>query len=193
MVSLKSRAKPCQIRGFLNPNIAIISHLFMDSENSLFYGVTKLLFMESENTNITTRLDLTLVMLWVYTRVQIDTKILVIMDYSSIVLSAIVIAAGAGYLCLFLGRRNKTIEQPNGAIGYRASSFIFFCLALNQTGQAIDLFVFPVDRGVLGLSLILIYSTIRARENNWKSWRVIGFLTFLSIANYLMKIYEAYF
>jgi len=48
----------------------------MDSENSLFYGVTKLLFMESENTKITTRLDLTLVMLWVYTRVQIDIELL---------------------------------------------------------------------------------------------------------------------
>ena len=64
-VSLKSRAKPCQIRGFLNPNIAIISPLFMDSENSLFYGVRKLLFMVSLNTKITTRRT-PYISLWLY-------------------------------------------------------------------------------------------------------------------------------
>ena len=98
----------------------------------------------------------------------------------------IVISTGAGYLCLFLGRRSNNTEHLNGAIGYRVSSFIFFCVALLGIGQAIDLFIFPAyASGVLGWSLVLIYSTIRAKDNNWKTWRGIGFLAFLSIAIYL--------
>ncbi len=61
----KSRANPCQIRDFLTSNIAIISPFFMDSENSLFYGVRKLLFMVSLNTKITTRRT-PYISLWLY-------------------------------------------------------------------------------------------------------------------------------
>ena len=107
-------------------------------------------------------------------------------SYSFIVFSTIVICAGAGYLCLFFGRRSDNTEHQNGALGYRVSSFIFFCVALQGIGQAIDIFIFPAyASGVLGLSLVLIYSTIRAKDNNWKTWRRIGFLAFLSIAIYL--------
>ena len=115
-------------------------------------------------------------------------------SYSFIVFSTIVICAGAGYLCLFLGRRNKTIEQPNGAIGYRVASFTFFCFALTQIGQSIDIFVLPIDNpGVSSVVLVFTYSYVRAKNNNWKSSPIIGFIAILSVFTYLMGVYEAYF
>ncbi len=98
-----------------------------------------------------------------------------------------VVSSGIGYLCLFLGRRSNNPEHPNGALGYRVSSFIFFCLALQGVGFFVGSLIFPAyNSGSLGLAIVLMYSTIRAKDNNWKTWPGIGFLALFSIAIYLM-------